>query len=140
MGWCYSGGGSLVLAGLIDKAGEALYQDFQEVYGLNLIHMVRDDVPPTEIILLIRGLRVGSRFAALLNGSAEFVGWDVLEYQIASLIDAVNYNTYVLTSANSKKKPKAPKPAYRPKKEKAQPTNPFRTQLEMAKQRKARGG
>lgn len=136
MGRCYAGGGSLALASLIDKAGEALYQDFQEFYQLNLIHMIRDDVPPTEIMLLIRGLKMGSRFAAQMSGSQEFVGWEVIQYQIANLTDAVNYNTFVLTSANSKRKPKAPKPTYRPQKERRQATNPFRTQLEMVKKRK----
>lgn len=135
-----SGGGSLVLAGLIDQAGEALFQDFQDVYGLNLIHMIRDDVPPLEIILLIRGLTLGSRFVSVLQGSPEFIGWDVTQYQLANLIDAVNSTTYVVTAANSKRKPKAPKPAFRPKKNGRKANNQFVTQLEMAKQRKARGG
>lgn len=62
-------------------------------------------------------------------------------YQLTNLIDAINQNTYVLASANSKKKPKEPKPAYRPKKEGTRKANNmFRTQLELAKQRKAKGG
>lgn len=135
-----TGGGSLALASLIDKAGEAIFQDFQDVYGLNLIDMIRDDVPPVEILLLIRGLKLGSRFVAIAQGSPEFTGWDVTQYQLANLIDAVNYTTYVLTAANSKRKPKAPKPTHRPKKEGRRSNNQFAAQLEMAKQRKARGG
>jgi hypothetical protein len=120
-----TGGGSLILAGLIDQAGEAIFQDFQDVYGLNLIKMFRDDVPPGEILLLIRGLKVGSRFVAVLRGRPEF---------------AVNYVTYAVIAANSKRKPKTPKPSFRPAKAGRKPTNAFATQLEMAKKRKARGG
>jgi hypothetical protein len=135
----YSGGGSLILASLIDKAGEAIFQDLQEVYRVNLFHAIRDDVPPVEIILLIRGLGMGSRFSAALQNNPEAVGWDALTYQIATLIDAVNYTTYAVIAANSKRKPKEPKPAYRPKKER-KVQNAFATQLKLAKERKARGG
>lgn len=135
-----TGGGSLILAGLIDQAGEAIFQDFQDVYRLNLIEMFRDDVPPGEILLLIRGLKVGSRFVAVLRGSPEFTDWNVMTYQMATLIDAVNYVTYSVIAANSKRKPKAPKPSFRPAKAGRKPTNAFATQLEMAKKRKARGG
>lgn len=136
-----SGGGSLVLAGLIDQAGEAIYQDFREVYSANLIEMIRDDTPPREILLLLRGLQPGSRFLAVLQGSKEFEGWNVLAYQIANLLDAVNYVSYAVVAANSgKRKPKAPKPSFRPSKAGRRKTNAFAAQLEMAKQRKARGG
>jgi hypothetical protein len=91
-------------------------------------------------MLLIRGLTPGSRFMAKMQGGEQFREWNVMAYQLANILDAIHHNTYVLTAANSKKKPKAPKPTYRPTKAQAKPQNPFRTQLEMAKQRKARGG
>lgn len=95
----------------------------------------------TEVILLIRGLKPGSRFVAYVQGGEQFQDWDVAAYQRANILDAIQHNTYVLTAANAKRKPKAPKPAYRPSKGKAkQVNNAFRTQLEMAKQRKAKGG
>ena len=109
------------------------------MYGLNLIHMVRDNVPPGEILLLVRGLKVGSRFVAVLRGSPEFTDWDVRTYQMATLIDAVNYVTYAVIAANSKRKPKEPKAAFRPTKTGQKPRNAFATQLEMAKKRKTRG-
>lgn len=140
MGGVNPGGGSLVLASLVDRAGEAIYQDLQEVYGVNLIKAVEGDLAPLEILMLIRGLGLGSRFVATLQGSEEFQGWDVGQYQLATLIDAVNYNTYAVIAANSKRKPKEPKPAYRPKKGGRQANNMFRTQLELAKKRKAEGG
>ena len=140
MGGEDSDGGSLILASLIDKAGEAIFQDFQEVYGLNLIHMIRDDVPPLEIIMLIRGLKLGSRFVAVLQGSPEFIGWDTNTYQMATLIDAVNYTTWAVMAANSKRKPKEPKASFRPKREARKPVNAFAAQLQLAKERKAKGG
>lgn len=75
-----------------------------------------------------------------MQGGEQFREWNLLAYQMANLQDAIQHNTYVLTAANSKRKPKAPKPSYRPAKAKPKPQNAFRTQLEMAKQRKARGG
>lgn len=77
---------------------------------------------------------------AKLRGGEQFNDWDVIAYQLANLIDAVNNNTYVLTAANSKKKPKQPKPTYRPTKDTRQSNNMFRTQLELAKKRKPKGG
>lgn len=90
--------------------------------------------------MLIRGLQPGSHFVSSLQGSPEFVGWDVSKYQMATLIDAVNYVTWSVIAANSKKKPKEPKPAYRPKKDGKKATNAFAVQLQLAKQRKAKGG
>lgn len=140
MGGRYTGGGSLVLASLIDRAGEAIYQDFRSEYGLNLRECVGGQLPPLEIIILIRGLKVGSRFVSELQGGPQFLDWNIVAYQLANLTDAVNNNTFVVTAANSKRKPKQPKPVYRPKKETRQSTNMFRTQLELAKKRKPKGG
>lgn len=100
---------------------------------------LQGEVTPTEVILLIRGLKVGSRFVAQMQGGEQYQEWNLMAYQMANIIDAINNNTYVLTAANSKRKPKAPKPTYRPGKVKNKSQNAFRTQLEMAKQRK-RGG
>lgn len=82
---------------------------------------------------------MGSRFVAQMQGGEQYQEWNLMAYQMANILDAINNNTYVLAAANSKRKPKAPKPAYRPVKEKAKTQNAFRTQLELAKQRK-RGG
>lgn len=140
MGRKLSAGGSLVLASLIDQAGEALYQDFRAVYGLNFLEFVHTH-SPLETMMLIRGLGIGTRFVSHAQGGEQFNDWDVLAYQMATLIDAVNYTTYAVVAANSgKRKPKQPKPTYRPSKNTRKNTNMFRTQLDAAKQRKARGG
>lgn len=91
--------------------------------------------------MLVRGLKLGSRYVAKLRGSDEFVDWNVTAYQMASLIDAVNYVTYVTLAANSgKRKPKEPKPTFRPSKAGRKPKNAFAIELEKAKKRKAKGG
>ncbi len=111
------------------------------MYQLNLMECLQGEMTSFEILVLIRGLGLGSRFVAKLQGGEQFIGWDVNAYQLASVIDAVNNTTYVVTAANSgKRKPKAPKPTYRPSKTTRKSNNMFRTQLEQAKQRKARGG
>jgi len=124
---------------LIDKAGEELYQDFRSQYQLNFAHCLQGEITPSEVMLLIRGLGPGTRFAAKMQGGEQYQEWNLIAYQMANILDAINNNTYVLTAANSKRKPKAPKPSYRPAKAKVK-QNAFRTQLELAKQRKARGG
>lgn len=95
---------------------------------------------PTQIILLVRGLKIGSRFVSVLQGGDQFNDWNTLAYQMATLIDAVNYVTYAVIASNSKRKPKEPKASYRPTKNTRKSNNMFRTQLDRAKQRKARGG
>lgn len=136
MGGDLSGGGSLVLASLIDQAGEAIYQDFRSEYQIDFTWAVAGGMAPFEIMLLIRGLKVGSRFVSVLQGGNQFQDWNTLAYQMATLIDAVNYATYAIIAANSKRKPKQPKPTYRPTRETRRSKNMFRTQLEQAKQRK----
>lgn len=92
-------------------------------------------------MLLVRGLGVGTRFFSQMQGGEQFRDWNVLAYQMATLIDAVNYVTFAVISANSgKRKPKQPKPAYRPSKTTRKSNNMFRTQLDAAKKRKAEGG
>jgi hypothetical protein len=92
-------------------------------------------------MILVRGLGIGTRFFSQMQGGEQFRDWNILAYQMATLIDAVNYVTYAVTAANSgKRKPKQPKPAYRPSKNTRKSNNMFRTQLDAAKKRKAEGG
>lgn len=100
-----------------------------------------DNYSPYETIILIRGLGPGTRFFAQMQGGDQFREWNILAYQMATLIDAVNYVTYAVIAANSgKRKPKQPKPTYRPSKNTRKSNNMFRTQLDAAKKRKAEGG
>jgi hypothetical protein len=131
-------GGSIVLARLIDQAGEAILADLQAEYGLNLVDVLREgSQTPSTILILIKQLPLGSRTIATLRGGDQFVGWDVDRYFVAQLIDSVNRVAYAVAASNSKRKPKAPKPTPRPKKN-AVESNPFRQRLAAAK--KAKGG
>jgi hypothetical protein len=59
-------------------------------------------------------LPVESRTIAAVRGGDQFRAWDVHAYLLAALVDAVRENTFVFVAANSKRKPKAPKPIPRP--------------------------
>lgn len=135
------GGGSIALARLIDQAGGAILADMQSEYGLNLVDVLRTgSSDPATILVLIKQLPLGSRTVAALRGGEQFIGWDVDRYFIAQLIDSVNRVAYTVAAANSKRKPKAPKPTIRPSRaQKAKgANNPFRQHLNAKK--KARGG
>jgi hypothetical protein len=135
------GGGSIALARLIDQAGEAILADLQAEYGLNLVDIVRTGShDPATILVLIKQFPLGSRTVAALRGGEQFIGWDVDRYLLAQLIDGVNRVAYTVAAANSKRKPKAPKPTVRPSRAQKSTgeSNPFRQRLNAAK--KAKGG
>ena len=69
------------------------------------------------LVSLVKRLPYESRslLAAKFRGkSEEHFGWGPAEYQLASLIDVVNFNTSVTQVAGTKHKPKVPQPSYRP--------------------------
>lgn len=139
----HAAGGSLQLAGLIDEYGEHIYRDLHEYAGgLNLVDALREGsgYSPRQILILIKGLPLESATSAAIRGSQEFRGWGIDRYLRANLTDAVRQNTYVLLSANSKKKPAPPEATYRPKEavqpKKQNPNNPFAQRLAAAKRAK----
>lgn len=131
-------GGSFALARLIDNHGEAILADLQSFYGVDLVKAMKEGMAPSQIVVLIRQLPMESRTIAGLRGGEEFVGWGMDRYMMAQLLDSTNNTAYAVVSANSKRKPKAPKPTYRPKKGGRQAGNQFAQQLERVK--KAKGG
>lgn len=144
MGGGYSAGGSQRLAGLIDQFGEFILADFHSYYGLSLPEVMGSGgYSPRAILALIKQLPPEARTVAALRGGEQFQGWGVDRYLLASLIDAVQQNTYAFISANSKRKPKAPEPVSRPTKDggprQDNANNPFRQRLAAAKQAKQKG-
>jgi hypothetical protein len=140
----HAAGGSFQLAELIDKYGEHIYRDLHEYAGgLNLVEILRDGsgYSPRQILLLIQGLPLQSATVAMMRGGQEFRGWDQDRYLSAALFDAVKENTFAFISANSKRKPPAPEPMWRPKeqtkKKSRDKNNPFLQRLEAAKRAKA---
>ncbi len=105
---------------------------------MNLVDILKENShSPSTVLILIKQLPLGSRTMATLRGGDQFVGWDVDRYFFAQLIDSVNRVAYTVAAANAKRKPKAPKPTPRPKKNVVE-NNPFRQRLAAAK--KAKGG
>lgn len=99
-----------------------IYSDLHRFYGgLNLVTALSpgSGYSPRQILVLIRNLPLESATMAAIRGGSEFLGWGLDRYLTTSLIDAVKENTFAFISANSKKKPKAPEPSYRPEKVKA---------------------
>lgn len=69
---------------------------------------------PRQLLALITQLPAESRTVAAIRGGEQFRDWDVNTYLLAALVDAVHENTYAFIAANSRRKPKAPKPIPRP--------------------------
>lgn len=110
---------------------EELYADFREFYNLRLTDVLKFDgsLSVWEAALLAKKLPERSRTIAALQGGVEYQGWTLDRHLLASLLDAINSNTFAFVSANSKKKPKPPKPVQRPgdaeRKQKEKENNPF---------------
>lgn len=143
MEWGDPGGGSTELARLIDQHGECIVSDFLSYYnGLDLADVLIEGsgLTPRRAIALIRNLPVGSPTIAALRGGEQFRDWDLDAYMTANLLDAVNQNTFAFVAANSKRKPKAPKPFERPvSREKQNPTtNQFAAMARIAHARSKR--
>jgi hypothetical protein len=131
-------GGSITLTRILDNHGEAVLADLQAYYGINLVREMGGGMSPTQIIVLIRQLPLESRTIASFRGGEEFIGWGVDRYMMAQLMDSIQNTTYAVVAANSKRKPKAPKPVYRPKKGGRAAGNLFAQQI--ARVKKAKGG
>lgn len=110
----------------------------QSYYGLNLVKELGDGMSPAQIVVLIRQLPLESRTVASFRGGEEFLGWGVDRYMMAQLTDSIQNTTYAVVAANSKRKPKAPKPVYRPKKGGRAANNMFAQQI--ARVKKSKGG
>lgn len=97
---------------------------------------------PVYLLELITQLPPESRFAALhATAGKETVGWGVTDYLLANVFDAIQHNTYVLTAANSKNKPKLPEPLPRPGDKVHKKNNQFEAiaAMQLDKVKKAKG-
>lgn len=89
--------------------------DFQREYGLNLGQILEDGsgYGPRMILAMVNRLPLESPTIAEIRGGLQFVGWGVAEYQLASLIDAVRWDTYASARAAGARMSK-PEPVERP--------------------------
>lgn len=109
-------GGSGALARLIDRHGEEILSDFLHYYRTDLADVLRpgSGLTARRALALVRQLPPESATVAAMRGGAQFRGWAIDRYLLAQLVDSVNQNTYAFVAANSKRKPKPPKPIERP--------------------------
>ena len=100
------GGGSLALVRAFEKAGAAVYGDFQRYYGIDLGDLFREDsgLTPSRVLFLLEGLPHESRTINAIADLPEGAGWGVLEHLTATLIDAVHENTFTNVQVRTKKK------------------------------------
>jgi hypothetical protein len=103
------------LGWLLLTHGDELEADFQLVYGLELLGCT-----VRRAAVLTSQLPAESRIARALN---EHLEWSTTDHLLATVIDAIQINTWVLASAHSdpKKSPKKPEPLERPGAKKAKP-------------------
>jgi hypothetical protein len=108
-----------------------MFADFREYYGLRLTDVMRFDgsLSVREAAILTRQLPHTSRTFCALQGGEEHRGWSIDTYLLASLVDALNTNTFAFIKANSKKRVKEPRPVPRPgdaeRRKRENANNPF---------------
>ncbi|WP_116210101.1 hypothetical protein [Streptomyces olivoreticuli] len=128
------GPGSLSLVRLLDEHGAALYADLRRFYSVDLLAYFRGEMSARAVLALVENLPDDAAVMAALLGGRQAVGWDVQSHILADLVDAVQWNTYVLL-AQKAKRPGAlekPKPYPRPGRPAApggQRSNPFASAL-----------
>ncbi|APC43176.1 tail assembly chaperone [Mycobacterium phage Jaan] len=108
-------GGSRVLAGLIDKHGEAILSDLLHHYQVDLRELFSEVAPlsPRYVLSLIMHLPTDGAFYASRRGGVQFRGWDADRYALVAAVNALRANNHILMMVNrdpAKPKPKAPDP------------------------------
>lgn len=119
----YPSGGSRVLAGLIDKHGEAIFSDLLHYYQVDLRDLFSENtwLSPRIVLALIIWLPSEGAFYASRRGGPQFLGWDAERYALTTLVNEQKANNHLLMLINrdpKKPKPKAPEPFPTPDEEK----------------------
>lgn len=106
-------GGSLALAGLIDKHGEALVPDLKHYFGVDLWDLFAESpLSPRYVLSLVKwlGSQPHSLFFAEQRGGPQFRGWDADRYMAARQIDLAATENYLFRLAHRDPKKPLPKP------------------------------
>lgn len=87
------------------------------LYGFDIHEVFKGRAPLRLALNYIQRLSFEpwSEWRANKLGGPEHLGWTPDTYNQAALIDAINVNTAISGNVGSKKPPKKPDPAYRPK-------------------------
>lgn len=105
------GGGILGLLDLLTESGGAVRADLLRFYGLRFDPR-NPDLPWDELRDLVSFLPRESATVRVVEG--ERARWGEVEHLLAVVIDVLNGQAWQFAAANSKKKPKRPKPYPRP--------------------------
>ncbi|CAM4098454.1 D site-binding protein [Nocardia ninae] len=119
-------GGSLELAGLIDRYGEELLADFQHHYGLDLrdIFVAGSGLSPRRCMALIAHLPHDAAFVAAWRGGPQYRGWDEDRYLAVAQVNAIRELSYLYISAHAKRRPAPPEPIPTPEAETRRTSKP----------------
>lgn len=99
---------------MIDEHGVAVLSDLSEFHGLDLVSVLRDySHSPRTLIAYLSALPDNSALAASIRQEPR--GWGTDRHLFATVVDAVQANTWVTAAASGGRKPRKPKPVARPK-------------------------
>lgn len=123
------GGGSVRLAGLLDKYGEKLLPDLKHYFGIDLrdIFSEVDPLAPDYVLAHVDNLPLESAFVAETRGGQEYRGWSEDRYIQAALLNSMRLLIYIFTLANidpKAKKPQQPEPYPLPGNRERKPQEP----------------
>lgn len=97
--------------------GAALLADLRRYYRVDLADLWHADPPrlsPRRVVWLVEHLPEDSATVAVLRGGAEHRSWTTAAHLLATVVDAVQLNTWATVAANSKRRPRPPTPLPRP--------------------------
>lgn len=101
----------------MDDHASAVVSDLSEYHGLSLVDVLAEHShSPRTLLSFIAWLPDDSALAASMRGQPR--GWGTDRHLLATVVDAIQANTWITAAVASKRKPKRPKRLPRPESEK----------------------
>lgn len=98
----------------MDDHGNAVVSDLSEYHGIDLVAVIRDgSISPRMLLARLLCLPDTSALHASLRGEPR--GWGGDRHLAATVVDAIQANTYVTASLLSRRRVRKPKRLQRPK-------------------------
>jgi hypothetical protein len=107
------GAGKIVaLCERLDKYGDYLRADFQQLYGLNVDDVWTGALDPGHALALAEQLKLdpNSRVRAIWLGTVEYVGWGPMQHALANLYDLIASGFYSIGGKKLPSKARYPRP------------------------------
>lgn len=104
------GGGSRVLAQILDEHAGCVYADLRRYYGVDLTGLFVEPslITPAEVLALVENLPPESATQAERRNQPDSQGWTASAYLTAMAVDAIRENTFANMQVRTKKKLKPP--------------------------------